>query len=95
VDDREENADLNNDMNKDMSKESIELVTEAIFEALYHRGDLDLRELRKSVAAPEHVFDMAIGALVEKDDVQLIQNGELFTAHRTSPAIAIFPFRGN
>jgi hypothetical protein len=35
----------------------------------YHEGDMGLQELMTKVAAPSHIFDMAIGSLVEKDDV--------------------------
>jgi hypothetical protein len=77
------------------AKQNIERVTEAIFNVLYHEGDMDLQELRKKVGAPSHIFDMAIGSLVEKDDVELLQNSESFIAHRTDPAPAVFPLRSN
>jgi len=76
-------------------KEKIERITEAIFEVLYHTGDMDLRDLRKHVAVPADAFDMAIGALVEKDDVQLFRAGDSFLVHRAKPAPAVFPFRSN
>jgi hypothetical protein len=56
---------------------------------------MDLDELKKQVNAPVDIFDMAIGALVEKGDVELLRNGDSFTVHRTSPALAVFPFRSN
>jgi hypothetical protein len=77
------------------AKQNIERVTEAIFNVLYHEGDMDLQELRKTVGAPSHILDMAIGSLVEKDDVELLQNSESFIAHRTDPAPAVFPLRSN
>jgi hypothetical protein len=77
------------------AKENIERVTEAIFGVLYHEGDMDLQVLRTKVEAPSHIFDMAIGSLVEKDDVDLLQNGNSFIAHRTGPAPAVFPLRSN
>jgi hypothetical protein len=77
------------------AKENIERVTKAIFSVLYHEGDMDLKELRTKVEAPSRIFDMAIGSLVEKDDVDLLQNGESFIAHRTDPAPAVFPLRSN
>ena len=77
------------------AKENIEQVTEAIFYVLYHEGDMDLQELRTKVEAPSHMFDMAIGSLVEKDDIALLQNGKSFIAHRTDPAPAVFPLRSN
>jgi hypothetical protein len=79
----------------DTPKEKMELVTEAIFDVLYHRGDMEMDELKKHVNAPADIFDMAIGALVEKDDVELLRNGDSVTVHRTSPALAVFPFRSN
>jgi hypothetical protein len=77
------------------AKENIERVTEAIFSVLYHEGDMDLQRLRTKVDARSQIFDMAIGALVEKDDVDLLQNGESFIVHRTDPAPAVFPLRSN
>jgi hypothetical protein len=77
------------------AKENIERITEAIFNVLYHEGDMDLRDLKKHVDVPADVFDMAIGALVEKDDVQLLKTGDSFTVHRKDPAPAVFPFRSN
>ena len=76
-------------------KENMELLTAAIFDVLYHVGDMDLNELKKQVNAPVDIFDMAIGALVEKGDIELVSNGDSFTVHRTSPALAVFPFRSN
>jgi nitrogen-specific signal transduction histidine kinase len=61
------------DLMENGAQKNIERVTEAIFNVLYHEGDLDLQELRKKVDAPSHIFDMAIGSLVEKDDVTLVQ----------------------
>jgi len=80
---------------ENVAKENIQRVTEAIFSVLYHEGDMGLQELKTKVEAPSHIFDMAIGSLVEKDDVELRQNGESFIAHRTDPALAVLPFRGN
>jgi hypothetical protein len=77
------------------AKENIERVTDAIFSVLYHQGDMDLQKLRTKVEASSQIFDMAIGSLVEKDDVDLLQNGESFIAHRTRPAPAVFPLRSN
>ena len=77
------------------AKENIERVTEAIFSVLFHEGDMDLQELRTKVKAPSQNFDMAIGSLVEKDDVELLDNGESFIVHRTDPAPAVFPLRSN
>ena len=77
------------------TKENIERVTENIFSVLYHEGDMDLQELRTKVEASSQIFDMAIGSLVEKNDVDLLQNGESFIAHRTDPAPALFPLRSN
>jgi len=76
-------------------KENMELVTEALFDVLYHRGDMDLDELKKEVDAAVDIFDMAIGALVEKGDVELLRNGDSFTVRRIAPAFAVFPFRSN
>lgn len=76
-------------------KENMELVTEAIFDVLYHGGDMDLDELKKRVDASVDFFDMAIGALVEKGDIELMRNGDSFTVRRTAPAFAVFPFRSN
>ena len=77
------------------TKESIELAAEAIFEVLYHKGDMDLQELRSKVDIPADMFDMAIDWLVGKDDVQLLREGETLTVHRNDPAFAVFPLRGN
>ena len=77
------------------AKEHMELVTEAIFSVLYHHGDMDLPHLREKVNVSEQDFDMAIGSLVEKNDVELIPSGDSFIVHRTAPAPAVFPFRGN
>jgi hypothetical protein len=77
------------------AKEKIELTTEAIFNVLYHDGDMDLQELRKRVDAATDVFDMAVGALVARDDIELLQSGEYVIAHRKDPAPAVFPLRGN
>jgi hypothetical protein len=82
-------------MERDATKESIELAAEAIFEVLYHEGDMNLQELRSKVDIPAHMFDMAIDWLVGKDDVQLLREGDTLIAHRTEPAFAVFPFRGN
>ena len=76
-------------------KEKMELVAEAIFSVLYQEGDMEVQELRTRVNVPTPAFDMAIGALVEKDDVQLIRRGDTVIAHRTDPALAVLPFRGN
>jgi len=77
------------------AKERIELTTEAIFNVLYHEGDMDLQKLRKKIDAPADMFDMAIGALVAKDDIDLVQSGDSVIAHRNDPAPAVFPLRGN
>ncbi len=77
------------------TKKRIEMATEAIFNVLYHEGDMDLQEVRRKVNGSTSVFDMAVGALVEKGDVQLFQYGDSFILHRTDPAPAIFPLRGN
>lgn len=77
------------------AKEQMELITEAIFSVLYHDGDMELKQLQEKVNASEQAFEMAIGSLVEKDDIELIPHGESFIAHRTSPAPAVFPFRSN
>jgi hypothetical protein len=76
-------------------KESIERVAGSIFDVLYHQGDMELRELRKRVDATPELFDMAIGALVDKDDIQLVETGDSVTVHRADPAPAVFPFRSN
>ena len=77
------------------AKENIDRVTEAIFSVLYHEGDMDLQVLRTKVEAPSHIFDMALGSLVEKDDIDLLENGSSFIARRTAPAPAVFPLRSN
>jgi hypothetical protein len=77
------------------TKESIELAAEAIFEVLYHKGDMDLQDLRSEVHISADMFDMAIDWLVGKDDVQLLREGDTLMVHRTDPAFAVLPFRGN
>jgi hypothetical protein len=77
------------------TKETIELAAEAIFNVLYHEGAMDLQELRSKVDIPTDVFNMAVGSLVAKDDIQLRRNGDTLIVHRTSPAPAVFAFRGN
>ena len=79
----------------DGTDETIELASEAIFEVLYHQGDMDLRALRGKVNTPPAIFDMAIGSLVGKDDVQLLRTGDTVTVHRAPPAPAVFPLRSN
>jgi hypothetical protein len=83
------------DDNANATKEKIEHVTEAIFDVLYHSGDMDLKVLKTKVDATPELFDMAIGALVEKDDVQLLRTGDSFLVHRAAPAVAVFPLRSN
>jgi PRC-barrel domain protein len=77
------------------TKESIELAGEAVFEALYHKGDMELQKLRSTVDIPAHIFDRAIDWLVGKQDIQLLREGETLIVHRTDPAFAVLPFRGN
>jgi hypothetical protein len=78
-----------------MEDETVERATEAIFNVLYHLGDMNLQELRKKLDLPGDVFDMAIGSLVEKGDVQLLREGDTRIVHRSDPAPAVFPLRGN
>jgi hypothetical protein len=76
-------------------KEKIELATEAIFNVLYYEGDMDLKDLKKNIDAHSDLIDMAVGALVARDDIELLERGESVIVHRNEPSSAVFPLRGN
>lgn len=78
------------------TRTDIDQAAEAIFEILYHHGgDMDLKDLGGKAGGPGHIFDMAVGSLVEKGDIDLFPKGDSFIVHRTAPALAVFPLRGN
>ena len=84
------------DDDADSAQVNINQTAETIFNLLYqHEGDMDLQDLSKKSGHPRHIFDMAIGTLVEKGDIELLPKGDSFMIHRAAPALAVFPLRGN
>ncbi|HVA94131.1 MAG TPA: winged helix-turn-helix domain-containing protein [Candidatus Dormibacteraeota bacterium] len=66
-------------------REQVESAARIIAKSLHERGELPLGQFQQEMKYDEHIFNWAIGWLVQEDEVELISAGDSFRIHRKEP----------